>query len=154
MNNTEQKPIFVMKRKKSFMITLYYIFVILWDLATALFFFGLLFNGNIAIKIVAFVFLTTIPCLFFYMFDIKEVICYEDYFIIKKKFFTKKCHYNEFRNEYNIIRTILLKCIVLKYKKIKPGNFINLNMFKKDDINKFIEFLESKNITKYKMFKL
>ncbi|ASM39515.1 hypothetical protein CSPB_0253 [Campylobacter sputorum subsp. bovis] len=59
------------------------------------------------------------------------------------------------RNEYSIIRTILLKCIVLKYKKIKPGgNLINLNMFKKDDINKFIEFLESKNITKYKMFKL
>lgn len=81
---------FVMKRKKkSFMITLYYIFVILWDLATALFFFGLMFNGNIAIKIVAFVFLTTIPCLFFYMFDIKEVICYEDYFIIKKSFLPK-----------------------------------------------------------------
>uniref|UniRef100_UPI00053BFCB9 hypothetical protein n=1 Tax=Campylobacter sputorum TaxID=206 RepID=UPI00053BFCB9 len=77
MDNTEQKPIFVMKRKKSFMITLYYIFATLWDLATALVFFSLLFNDNITIKIIGFVFLATIPCLFFYMFDIKEVICYE-----------------------------------------------------------------------------
>uniref|UniRef100_UPI00053BFD96 hypothetical protein n=1 Tax=Campylobacter sputorum TaxID=206 RepID=UPI00053BFD96 len=77
MDNTEQKPIFVMKRKKSFMITLYYIFATLWYLAAALVCFGLLFNDNITFNIIGFVLLVFTPYIFFYAFDIKEVICYE-----------------------------------------------------------------------------
>ncbi|ASM39516.1 hypothetical protein CSPB_0254 [Campylobacter sputorum subsp. bovis] len=78
-----------MKRKKSFMITLYYIFATLWYLATALVCFGLLFNDNITFNIIGFVLLIFLPYNFFCMFDIKEIICYEDYFITKKSFLPK-----------------------------------------------------------------
>ncbi|ASM34514.1 Uncharacterised protein [Campylobacter sputorum subsp. bubulus] len=153
MDNTEQKPIFVMKRKKSFMITLYYIFVILWDLATAFVCIAFMTLDNIVANIIGFVLLIFLPYKFFCMFDIKEVICYEDYFIIKRKFFTKKIFYNRLKY-YCSLPTITAKTLGFRFKKYRFTVTINKYMFKKDDINKFIEFLESKNITKYKMFKL
>lgn len=94
MDNTEQKPIFVMKRKKSFMITLYYIFATLWYLATALVCFGLLFNDNITFNIIGFVLLVFTPSNYLDTIGTKEVICYEDYFIIKRMVFSKKNYYN------------------------------------------------------------
>lgn len=66
------------------MITLYYIFATLWYLAAALVCFGLLFNDNITFNIIGFI--TFLRRIYFYAFDIKEVICYEDYFIIKESF--------------------------------------------------------------------
>ncbi|MSN97134.1 hypothetical protein F1B92_08175 [Campylobacter sp. FMV-PI01] len=147
-----EKPIFIMKRKKGIMIVLYYIFAILWDLATAFVCIIFMTLDNIIPNIIGFIFLAFIPYIFFCMFDIKEVICYEDYFIVKRSFITNKYYYKDFRDKYNMVKTILLNSLALGCKKIKMGIFINLNMFKKNDIDKFIEFLKYKNITKYSLF--
>ena len=86
--DTIEKPIFIMKRKKGIMIVLYYIFATFWDLATA--FIGIIFMtlDNIIPNIMGFLILVFIPYRFFCMFDIKEVVCYEDYLLIKRKFFS------------------------------------------------------------------
>lgn len=150
--DTIEKPIFIIQRKKEIKIILYYIFAILWDLATAFICIVFMTLDDIVANIIGFVFLAFIPYIFFCMFDIKEVICYEDYFVIKRSFVTNKYYYIDFRDKYNIVKTILLNSLALGRKKIKIGIFINLNMFEKNNIDKFIEILEKKNITKYSLF--
>ena len=107
---------------------------------------------NIIPNIMGFLILVFIPYQFFCMFDIKEVVSYEDYLLLKRKFIINKHYYKHLRNKYNIVRTILLNSLVLGHKKIKIGAFINLNMFNKDDIQEFVKILESKKISKYSLF--
>ena len=152
MQAEQEKPIFIMQRKKSLIIILYYIFAILWDLATAFICIIFMTLDNFIPNIMGFLILVFIPYQFFCMFDIKEVVCYEDYLLVKRKFIINKHYYKDLRNKYNIVRTILLNSLVLGHKKIKIGTFINLNMFNKDDIQEFVKILESKKISKYSLF--
>lgn len=148
--NTIEKPIFIMKRKKEIIIVLYYIFAILWDLATAFVCIIFMTLDNIVPNVIGLVFLIFMPYLFFCMFDIKSITCYEDYFVIKRTLCSKKFFYDNVK-DYWLFRSIINNNIVLRFKKFRFGVHINKNMFKKDDIDKFIEILEKKNIKKYSL---
>lgn len=90
MQAEQEKPIFVMQRKKSLTVILYYIFAILWDLATTFICIIFMTLDNIIPNIMGFLILVFIPYQFFCMFDIKEVVCYEDYLLVKRKFIINK----------------------------------------------------------------
>ncbi|MDU7070846.1 hypothetical protein [Campylobacter ureolyticus] len=63
--DTIEKPIFIMQRKKSLIIVLYYIFATLWDLATAFVCVIFMTLDNIIPNIMGFLFLVFIPYQFF-----------------------------------------------------------------------------------------
>lgn len=85
------------------------------------------------------------------MFDIKEVVCYEDYLLVKRKFFIKKIFYN-YVKYYCFMRTVRTKIFGLRFKKYRLTVSINEYMFRKDDIQEFVKILESKKISKYSLF--
>ena len=51
--------------------------------------------------------------MFFCGFDIKEVVCYEDYLLLKRKFFTKKIFYNHYWPSFMKLNAAKNKIIVL-----------------------------------------
>lgn len=65
MQVEQEKPIFIMKRKKGIIIVLYYIFATLWDLATAFICIIFMTLDNIIPNIIGFVFLIFLPYVFF-----------------------------------------------------------------------------------------
>lgn len=133
------------------MTILYYIFAILWDLATAFICIIFMTLDNIIPNIMGFLILVFIPYQFFCMFDIKEVVCYEDYLLVKRKFFIKKIFYNHVKY-YCFMRTVRTKILGLRFKKYRLTVAINEYMFKKNDIQEFVKILESKKISKYSLF--
>lgn len=151
MQVEQEKPIFIMQRKKSLIIILYYIFAILWDLATAFICIIFMTLDNIIPNIMGFLILVFIPYQFFCVFDIKEVVCYEDYLLIKRKFFTKKIFYNHLKY-YCFMRAVRTKTLGLRFKKYRLTVAINEYMFKPSDIQEFVKILESKKISKYSLF--
>ncbi|MBZ7976852.1 hypothetical protein [Campylobacter sp. RM12637] len=148
-NNNE--PIFIMNRKKSFFVSLYYIFVFIWDLATLLIGICFIDLDNFLANIIGFIIVAIIPYHFFCAIDIKTVICYEDFFIIKRKFCTQKVYYRKFK-DYWFFTSITNNNIVVRFKKFKFPIHINQNMFTKDEIKNFIEILEKNNIKRYSWF--
>ena len=56
MQVEQEKPIFIMQRKKGIIIVLYYIFAILWDLATAFICIIFMTLDNIIPNVIGFVF--------------------------------------------------------------------------------------------------
>ena len=151
MQAEQEKPIFIMKRKKGIIIVLHYIFAILWDLATAFICIIFMTLDNIIPNIIGLIFLIFLPYMFFCGFDIKSVVCYEDYFIVKRTLCSKKFFYTDIK-DYWLFRSIINNNIVLRFKKIRFGVNINKNMFNKDDIQEFVKILEGKKISKYSLF--
>ncbi|MCI6988232.1 MAG: hypothetical protein MR902_01500 [Campylobacter sp.] len=147
MQAEQEKPIFIMQRKKSLIIILYYIFAILWDLATAFICIIFMTLDNIIPNIIGLIFLIFLPYMFFCGFDIKEVVCYEDYLLVKRTLCSKKFFYTDIK-DYWLFRSIINNNIVLRFKKFRFGVHINKNMFNKDDFIKFIQFLEQNKINK------
>ena len=151
MQVEQEKPIFIMQRKKGIIIVLYYIFAILWDLATAFICIIFMTLDNIIPNIMGFLILVFIPYQFFCVFDIKEVVCYEDYLLLKRKFFTKKIFYNHLKY-YCFMRAVRTKTLGLRFKKYRLTVAINEYMLKPSDIQEFVKILESKKISKYSLF--
>ena len=151
MQAEQEKPIFIMKRKKGIIIVLHYIFAILWDLATAFICIIFMTLDNIIPNIIGLIFLIFLPYMFFCGFDIKSVVWYEDYFIVKRTLCSKKFFYTDIK-DYWLFRSIINNNIVLRFKKIRFGVHINKNMFNKDDIQEFVKILEGKKISKYSLF--
>lgn len=66
MQVEQEKPIFIMKRKKGIIIVLYYIFATLWDLATAFICIIFMTLDNIIPNVIGFVFFDFLTiCVFF-----------------------------------------------------------------------------------------
>ncbi|MBT0879374.1 hypothetical protein KJQ97_08060 [Campylobacter sp. 2018MI01] len=70
-NNNE--PIFVMNRKKSFFVSLYYIFVFIWDLATLLIGICFIDLDNFLANIIGFIIVAIIPYHFFVQLILKRL---------------------------------------------------------------------------------
>ncbi|PSM51995.1 putative membrane protein [Campylobacter blaseri] len=149
----EDKPLLVINRKKDFKVVLYEIFYLIWVIVTAfvsLFFMALLHNA--ISTIIGYSLLILILWHFFCVFSIKQILCYDEYFLIKRLFYTKKIYYNTLHNKYSFSSGINDMSLTLTHKKYKIKTFINKYVFTKDDFSKFIELLESKGIEKNKFF--
>lgn len=150
-SNNNEKPIFIMNRKKSFFISIYLIFIFIWDLITLLLGICFIDLDNFLANIIGFIIVAIMPYHFFYSTYIKTVVCFKDFFIIKRKFCTQKVYYDNFK-DYWFFTSIVNDNIILRFKKFKPPIHINKNMFIKDEIKNFIEILEKNNIKRYSWF--
>lgn len=146
--DTIEKPIFIMQRKKSFKMTLYFIFITIWHIATA--FICIIFTtlDNIIPNIIGFIFLIYTPKFYLDTIGLKSVICYNDYFILEKLLFSKRKKYDDINHEYAMYTGLTAKFMILVSKKMIFSMFwINEYLFKKEDIYRLKKLLEIKNIS-------
>lgn len=138
----QEKPIFTMQMEKSFMMVLYRIFIVIWDLVVAFACIIFMTLDHIIPNIMGFVFIMYIPYYYFYEFVVKGTDYHDDYFVIKKIFYNDLKYYWQMA----LIRETAL---MLKFKKHIFNISINERLFKKEDIKKIKEILNSKNIYEY-----
>ena len=138
----QEKTIFTMQMEKSFMMVLYRIFIVIWDLVAAFACIIFMTLDQIIPNIMGFVFIMYIPYYYFYEFVVKGIDYHDDYFVIKKIFYNDLKYYWQMA----LIRETAL---MLKFKKHIFNISINERLFKKEDIKKIKEILNSKNIYEY-----
>lgn len=82
--DTNEKPIFIMQKQKSFKMVLYFIFVTIWHIATAFVCVIFMTLDSIIPNIIGFVLLIYTPKFYLDTIGLRSIICYNDYFIYGK----------------------------------------------------------------------
>lgn len=144
----DNEAIFIMTRKKSLFI--YYTLAIIVYLTMLLFGIGSILLESILAKIVGIFLIFFTFYGFFYLFDIKFIACYQDFFVIRRAFFMQKFYYNEFKSY--LPNCGVMCSLMLKFKKFKLPLHINQELFSQDEFNSFIEILQNHNIKRYNWF--
>lgn len=95
------------------------------------------------------------PITFIFVLEMKKIICFDDFLIVKYPFWQSIFYYDDIRYYWHNFRMQTLQLFSKKRKFVLFMRvvFVSYYLFDKNDIKKFENFLESKNIYSYR-FKL
>lgn len=153
--NSERKPILVLRRLKNTKSKTHIIYWYSWFvLMSFLSLYGIFANE---LRLGA-IFLILLALFFYlYFFSILEIICYDDYLIIKCLFWQSILYYSDIKQYLYFDRPPLIKSFIINSKKYKflflvKSFQISYYLFDEYEINKFENILKSKNISEFKPF--
>lgn len=150
-NNILNEPVFILEqlhstRGKIFKfkfvaLTIFSIFIGILCIAT----------DEIKFKIGGLFFLFA-PITFIFVLEMKKIICYDNFLIVKYPFWQSIFYYDDIRYYWHNFRMQTLQLFSKKRKFVLFMRvvFVSYYLFDKNDIKKFENFLESKNIHRYR----
>lgn len=154
-NNKFDKPILILEQSQSIVAKIFILCFTGLMIFTMFLGVGSIALDEIKFKITGLILLIFAPFAYFYILKIKQILCYDNFLIVKYPFWQSIFYYDDIRYYWHNFRMQTLQLFSKKRKFVLFMRvvFVSYYLFDKNDIKKFENFLESKNIHSYR-FKL